>query len=110
MRESDLSLSSYYYFMATPMAYGSSQARGWIGAVAASLHPSHSNSRPELQLRPTPQLTANPDPQPTEQTQGSNPHPHGCQSGSFPLSHNGNSGPTSLKTFPASGQTFSPCS
>ena len=28
----------------TPVAYGSSQARGWIGAAAASLHRSHSNS------------------------------------------------------------------
>ena len=31
----------------------------------------------------TPQLTATPDPQPTEQGQGLNPHPHGCQSGSL---------------------------
>ena len=30
-------------FRATPMAYGSSQVRGRIGAVAASLHHSHSN-------------------------------------------------------------------
>ena len=30
-------------FRATPMAYGSSRARGQIGAAAASLHPSHSN-------------------------------------------------------------------
>ena len=31
-------------------AYGSSQARGRIGAAAASLHHSHSNTRSELQL------------------------------------------------------------
>ena len=32
---------------ATPMAYGGSQARGLIGAVAAGLHHSHSNARSE---------------------------------------------------------------
>ena len=32
-------------FRATPMAYGSAQARGPIGAVAVSLHHSHSNTR-----------------------------------------------------------------
>ena len=31
------------------------------------------------------------DPQPTERSQGSNPHPHGYQSDSFPLHHNGDS-------------------
>ena len=30
-------------FRATTTTYGSSQARGWIRAAAASLHPSHSN-------------------------------------------------------------------
>ena len=30
------------------MAYGGSQTRGWIGAVAAGLHRSHSNTRSEL--------------------------------------------------------------
>ena len=49
-------------FRATPMAYGSSQARGPVRAVAASLRQSHSNARPNLRLRPTPQLTAMPDP------------------------------------------------
>ena len=46
------------------MAYGDSQARGLIaiGAVAASLHQSHSNARYEPHLRSTPQLTATPDP------------------------------------------------
>ena len=42
---------------APPTAYGGSQARGLIGAVAASLHQSHSNADP-LRLQPTPQLTA----------------------------------------------------
>ena len=41
-----------------PMAYGGSQARGLIRAVAASLRQSHSNEGSELRLRPTPQLTA----------------------------------------------------
>eukprot|EP00108_Taenia_solium_P006331 TsM_001148800 transcript=TsM_001148800 gene=TsM_001148800 len=45
-----------------PMAYGGSQARGPIGAVATSLHQSHSNSGSEPRLQPTPQLTATPDP------------------------------------------------
>ena len=35
---------------------GGSQARGQIGAVAASLGQSHGNSGSELRLRPTPQL------------------------------------------------------
>ena len=44
------------------MAYGGSQARGLIRAVAAGLRHSHSNTRSDLCLRPTPQLTATPDP------------------------------------------------
>ena len=47
---------------AAPGAYGGSQARGVIGAVASSLHHSHSNVGFKLHLRPTPQLTATPDP------------------------------------------------
>ena len=53
-------------FRATPIAYGSSQARGQIRAVAASLHHSHSNAGSEPHQQPTPQLTATPDPQPTK--------------------------------------------
>ena len=48
-------------FRATPMAYGDSQARGPIGAIAASLHYGHSNARSKPRLRPTPQLMATPD-------------------------------------------------
>ena len=44
------------------MAYGGSQARGLIGAVAAGLRQGHSNMGSELLLRPTPQLMATPDP------------------------------------------------
>ena len=49
-------------FRATPTAYGGSQARGLIGAAAASLGQSHSNTRSVPCLRPTPQLTTTPDP------------------------------------------------
>ena len=47
---------------AAPMAYGGSQARGRIGAVAIGLHQSHSNEGSEPRLQPTPQLTAMLDP------------------------------------------------
>ena len=40
---------------------GGSQARGQIGAVAAGLRQSHSNSGSELCLQTTPQPTATPD-------------------------------------------------
>ena len=49
-------------FSATPAACGSSQARGPVGATAASLHHSHSNTGSEPCLRPTPQLMATPEP------------------------------------------------
>ena len=40
-------------FRTTPAAYGGSQARGQIEAVAASLRQSHSNTGSEPRLRPT---------------------------------------------------------
>ena len=43
---------------AAPAAYGGSQARGRIGAVATGLRQSHSNAGSEPRLQPTPQLTA----------------------------------------------------
>ena len=49
-------------FRAAPVAYGNSQAMGWIGAAAPGLHHSHSNTRSEPLLRPTPQLMATLDP------------------------------------------------
>ena len=64
-------------FRAAPAACGSSQARGLIRAVVTSLHLRHNNLASELRLQPTPQLTASPDPQPTERSQESNPYPHG---------------------------------
>ena len=57
----------FAFSRAAPMAHGGSQGRGLIGAVAASLHHSHSNARSKPRLWPTPQHTATPDPQPTEQ-------------------------------------------
>ena len=68
---------SFCLLRAAPVAYGGSQARGLIGAVATSLHQSHSNAESEPHLRPTPQLTATPDPQPTDRGRGLNPKPHG---------------------------------
>ena len=50
----------FFLLRATPVAYGSSQARGQIGAAAASLH--HSNVGSEAHLGPAPQLKATPDP------------------------------------------------
>ena len=67
----------FAFSRAAPTAYGGSQARDLIGAVAAGLCQSHSNARSKLRLLPTPQLTATRDPQPTEQGQGPNPQPHG---------------------------------
>ena len=53
-------------FRAAPVAHGNSQARGQIGATAAGLCNSHSNARYKPRLRPTPELMAMPDPQPTK--------------------------------------------
>ena len=55
----------FLLFRTTPVAYGGSQARGLIRDLAAGLHQSHSNAGyvgSEPRLRPTPQLTATPDP------------------------------------------------
>ena len=52
----------YCLFRAAPAAYGSSQARGQIGAVAIDLRHSHSNARSEPHLQPTWKLTAMLDP------------------------------------------------
>ena len=82
-----LSLFFFCHFRTISMTYGSSQAKGWIGAVAASY--SHSNARSELCLWPTPQLMAMPDPSLTERGQGLNPCPQWYKSGLLPLSYNG---------------------
>ena len=59
------------------VAYGGSQARGLIGATAAGPYHSHSNEGSKLCLWPAQQLTATPDPQPTDRGQVSNPQLHG---------------------------------
>ena len=86
----------FFAFQATLEAHGGSQARSQIGATAVSLYHSHSHNHShshvefELHLQPTQQLTAMLDHYPTEQGQGSNPHPHGYQLDSLPLCHNKN--------------------
>ena len=58
-------LGFFFFFAiswAAPTAYGGSQARGGIGAVAAGLRQSHSNTGSEPRLQPTSQLTVTPDP------------------------------------------------
>ena len=67
----------FLLFSVVSMACGGSQGRGLIRATAAGLHQSHSNVRSEPCLRPTPQLLAMLDPQPTERDQGLNLQPHG---------------------------------
>ena len=52
----------FAFSWAVHMAYGGSQVRGLIRAVATGLHQSHSNAGSESRLRPTPQLMATPDP------------------------------------------------
>ena len=57
----------FFFFLivfsrAASVAYGGSQARGLIGALATGLCHSHSNARSEPRLQHTPQLTATPDP------------------------------------------------
>ena len=50
------------FLRAAPVAYGSSKARGQIGAEAAGLHCSYSNMGSEPHLQPTLHLMAKPDP------------------------------------------------
>ena len=52
----------FLLFRVIPAAYGGSQARGQIGAIAVGLHHSHSNAGSEPHLRPIPQLKATLDP------------------------------------------------
>ena len=60
------SMAIYIFLRAAPMAYGSSQARGLIGAIAAA----YTTATQDLSV-------ARPDPQPTEQGQALNACPHG---------------------------------
>ena len=57
----ELQFLSFFFLSFCPVraalaAYGGSQARGLVGAVAASLRQSHSSAGSEPRLRPTPQL------------------------------------------------------
>ena len=51
----------FAFSRAAPTPCGGSQGRGPIGAVAAGLSQSHSNTVSEPRLQPTPQHTATPD-------------------------------------------------
>ena len=66
MKRDGKNLFTYFclfaFSRATPVAYGGSQARGLIGAVATSLLQSHSNVGSKPHLQPIPQLTVTPDP------------------------------------------------
>ena len=96
-------------FRAAPAAYGSSQARGQIGATAAGLHHSHGNMGSEPRLQPTPQLSAMLDP--WSEARDRTRILMVASLGSFPQNHNGNS--QSLKKCQASGthyQAKSECS
>ena len=61
-KDSSLFKIFFCLFRVEPVAYGRSQARGQIGAAAASLRQSHSNVGSEPRLQPTPQLMATSDP------------------------------------------------
>ena len=52
----------FHLLRAAPAAHGGAQARGPIGATTASLHHSHSNTRFQPSLQPTPQVMATTDP------------------------------------------------
>ena len=71
----------WWIFRVAAQAYGSSQARGRVGATVADLPHSHSNAGSEPCLQPTPQLRATLETQPTDRGQGLNPRPHGYTSG-----------------------------
>ena len=64
-----------YFCRTTPVAYGNSWIRVWIGASVASLCHSHNNAKSELHLWPVLQLVAMPLLHPLSEV--SNPHPNG---------------------------------
>ena len=81
----------FWSFQGTPEAYGGAQARGPNGTVAALLH--HSSQHHRIQSTSETYTTAhgNAGSLTTEQRQGLDLSPHGCQSNLFLLSYNGNS-------------------
>ena len=58
----NIHLYSFWGRGTAPVSHGISQARGWIGAAAASLCHSHSSAISEPHLQPTSQLVALLDP------------------------------------------------
>ena len=67
----------FFLFRAVSVAYGSFQTGGQIRAVTGGLSHSHSNAGSKPHLWPISQLMAMSDPQPAEQGQKLNSHPHG---------------------------------
>ena len=65
------------------MAYVSYQARGQIGAVAASLCHNHKDAGSEPELWPTPQLLATQIPDPLSEARDGILRPHGYYLGSL---------------------------
>jgi len=61
-----VAVAAVWLFRAEVPAYGSSQARGPLRAIATSLQHSYNNVGSEPHLRTSPQLRAMPDPWPTE--------------------------------------------
>ena len=86
----------FLLFMAAPMAYRGSQAKGRIRAEAASLRHSHNHARSEQHLWPPPQLTVDSGSL-THSAKPRNKPASSWMSDSFPLSHDGTSKPLPLK-------------
>ena len=84
----------FFLFMAVPVAYRSSQARGRIGAAAAGLCHSHSNARSQLRLQPMWQLVATPILNPVSEARDETCILMDTRWVLNPLSHNGNSNGT----------------
>ena len=61
-RRHNLEIRAFFFFFGLPKAYGGFQARSQIRAITAGLRHSHRHMGSERHLRPTPQLTATPDP------------------------------------------------
>ena len=83
----DVKSLSFFFLRVTLTAYGSSQARDGIRAVAAGLRHSHSNSRSEAQLT----YTTGHSNTGSLKCYRLNVLLHGYLSGSLHLSHSGNS-------------------
>ena len=89
-RKSHLKQKCSTYFLlfgAIPVAYGSFWARDQTGAAVAGLHHSHSNAKSESATYPIAHGNAaslTHRVRPGIRDQGSNPSPHGYQSGSYP--------------------------